>query len=193
MLLETINNVLDFSKLSTGKFVLEASISTRATMIRTAVDLLAGAARKKNLKLVLFIDDQVPAVLRGDPARLRQVLINLLNNAVKFTELGEVVVRVTVANEPKQRGLRLEVADTGIGIPQETQSRLFQPFYQADSSTTRRISVAADLALRSRAQLVELMGGGIGVISQPGEGSTFWFTVALEQSRDGRDGAGAGP
>ncbi len=183
VLLETINNVLDFSKLSTGKFVLEAIDFDTRTIIQTAVDLLAGAARKKNLELVLFIDDQVPNVLRGDPARLRQVLINLLNNAVKFTELGEVVVRVTVANEPKSSVLlRLEVADTGIGIPQETQSRLFEPFYQADSSTTRRFG-GSGLGLAISAQLVELMGGGIGVISQPGKGSTFWFTVALERSK----------
>ncbi len=182
VLLETINNVLDFSKLSTGKFVLETIEFDTRTVVQTALDLVADAARKKKLELALFIGDKVPHVLRGDPARLRQVLINLLNNAVKFTERGEVVVKVTLDNEAEESVLlRIDVTDTGIGIPQETQSRLFEPFYQADSSTTRRFG-GSGLGLAISAQLVELMGGRIGVISRPGEGSTFWFTAVLEKS-----------
>ncbi len=116
VLLDTINNVLDFTKLSTGKLVLEHTEFDMRTIIQTAVDILAGAAHEKNLELALSMDGQVPNVLRGDPGRLRQVLVNLLSNAVKFTEHGEVVVRVTLEGEAEKKALiRFAVSDTGVG------------------------------------------------------------------------------
>jgi PAS domain S-box-containing protein len=182
VLLETINNVLDFTKFSTGKLVLEHAEFDTRTVTQTALELVTDAARKKQLELLLFVDGQVPRVLRGDPGRLRQVLVNLLSNAVKFTARGEVVVRVTLEREAgKKSVIRFEVSDTGLGIPEQAQRRLFQPFYQADSSTTRRYG-GTGLGLAISAQLVELMGGRIGVTSRPGEGSTFWFTISLEKS-----------
>jgi PAS domain S-box-containing protein len=182
VLLETINNVLDFSKLSSGKVRLENTEFDPRVVTQTAMDLLADAARKKNLETALSLAPEVSRALRGDSGRLRQVLINLLGNAVKFTASGEVVLRVAAEQQSdKSAMLRFEVTDTGIGIPEETQPRLFQPFHQADTSTTRRYG-GSGLGLAICAQLVGLMGGQIGVRSRPGEGSTFWFTVSLEKA-----------
>ncbi len=187
VLLETINNVLDFSKISSGKVALENTEFDPRVVFQSAADLLADAARKKNLELAVHLADDLPTVLRGDPGRLRQVIVNLIGNAIKFTAAGEVVLRVSLesAADTSVR-LRFEVTDTGIGIAEDAQRRLFQPFHQADASTTRRFG-GSGLGLAISAQIVELMGGKIGVSSQPGKGSTFWFTASLEKAALGAD------
>jgi PAS domain S-box-containing protein len=179
VLLETLNNVLDFSKFSTGKTSLENTDFDLRVVVQTAVDVLAAPAAKKNLEVAFFVAEKLPRALRGDPGRLRQILVNLLGNAVKFTAAGQVVLKVTLERETDQSAvLRFEVSDTGIGIAPETQRHLFQPFHQADVSTTRKYG-GSGLGLAICAQLVQLMGGQIGVRSQLDEGSTFWFTAAL--------------
>jgi signal transduction histidine kinase/response regulator of citrate/malate metabolism len=180
-LLTIINEILDFSKIEAGRLVLEQVDFTLAEHLELALDLHADAAARKGLELVLHIDSNVPERVRGDPTRLRQIVLNLLGNAVKFTAQGEVVVRVILesVNDPKLF-LRFEVSDTGIGISSEVQQGLFEPFVQADSSTTRRFG-GTGLGLAICKRLAELMCGEIGVTSSPGRGSTFWFTVVLEQ------------
>jgi CheY-like chemotaxis protein len=146
------------------------------------VSLAAPAAREKGLSLTSAIDPALPPVIRGDAGRIRQVLTNLIGNAVKFTPRGEVAVRVTRARARGREGevVRFEVADTGSGIPLEAQPLLFQPFTQADGSMTRRYG-GSGLGLAICKQLVELLGGAIGFSSQPGHGAAFWFTAPLEE------------
>ncbi len=185
-LLSIINEILDFSKIEAGKMTLESINFDLRTTVEEAVDLLAPRAHGKNLELSCAVYNDVPVALTGDPGRLRQVLVNLLSNAVKFTESGEVAVRVTyVEGTDEEVRLRFEVSDTGIGIPEDARLRLFQPFSQADGSTTRKYG-GTGLGLMISKQLVELMGGSIGVESAPGQGSTFWFTA-----RCVRQGAGS--
>ncbi len=179
-LLTIINDILDFSKIEAGRLELEALDFDLTEAVQLALDLQLDAAARKSLELVLEIDPAIPAVLRGDPVRLRQVLLNLVGNAVKFTERGEVVVRVTPAasSDPGRCGLHFEIIDTGVGISSEVQSTLFQPFVQADSSTTRRYG-GTGLGLAISKRLVELMHGQIGVSSELGRGSNFHFTIEL--------------
>ena len=179
-LLSVINDVLDFSKIEAGRLVLEAVDFDLHEQLERTLDLQSGLARKKGLELVLDFANDAPRRHRGDPVRLRQIVLNLLGNAIKFTEKGEIVLRVlTVGPEADGHHLRIEVQDTGIGIPPAHQVNLFQRFSQADSSTTRRYG-GTGLGLAICRRLVQLMHGEIGVVSTPGEGSLFWFTVQLD-------------
>lgn len=180
-LLTIINDILDFSKIEAGKLALETiDFDLRVTVERVA-EMLRERARAKHIELAWHIDEGVHTLLRGDPVRLGQVLTNLLSNAVKFTEEGTVLVRVGKESESDSRiVIRFAVSDTGIGISEEAQHHLFQPFTQADSSTTRKYG-GTGLGLAISKQLVGFMGGEIGVKSEPGKGSEFWFTVPLEK------------
>ncbi|MCW8131436.1 MAG: response regulator [Planctomycetota bacterium] len=177
-LMRILNDILDFSKVDAGKLTLESHEFDLHASIESAVELLAARAHTKDLELSVAIGPSVPRVVSGDSVRLRQILTNLLGNAIKFTEQGEVWVRV--ANFGDAPGLlRFEVGDTGIGIDDAGRTRLFLPFSQVDSSMTRRFG-GTGLGLAISKQLVELMCGEMGVESVPGRGSTFWFTVALK-------------
>src|SRR5262245_32983643 len=178
-LLYLINDILDFSKIEAGKLELEAIDFDLYTTVEEAVGLLAEKASVKGLELICHVDAQSPCWLRGDPGRLRQVLLNLAGNAIKFTERGEVVVSACLEEQgPAGTVVRCEVRDTGAGIPAEVQPRLFGSFTQADTSTTRRFG-GTGLGLAISKRLVDLMGGEIGLTSEPGRGSTFRFTVRL--------------
>jgi PAS domain S-box-containing protein len=174
-LLSIINDILDFSKIEAGKLETECLDFDLYQAVDDVVQLLAPRAHARQLELACRIDDRLPGAVRGDPYRLRQVLTNLIANAVKFTDRGEVLVDVQRLDAST---LRFAVHDTGIGIPEQAKSRLFQPFEQADGSTTRRFG-GTGLGLAISRSLVELMGGTIGVDSTPDEGSTFWFTLPL--------------
>ncbi len=180
-LLSIINDILDFSKIESGKLEIENIDFDLRIAVESTVDILAVGAEKKGLEFSYFIDLEVPSRLRGDPGRLRQVLINFGSNAIKFTKYGEVAISVTLAKETdSQVTLRFAVRDTGIGIPADRMKKLFQSFSQVDSSTTRLYG-GTGLGLAISKQLAGLMGGQIGVESEEGKGSTFWFTVVLEK------------
>ena len=219
-LLEIVNEILDFAKVEAGKLTLEQVDFDTYETIEEVIDLVAERAQAKGLTLACEIDERVPVKLNGDPGRLRQILINLLGNAIKFTEHGEVVVRVHVEAEPQnmpQPGddracssekssdleslspispvaslcrLRISVADTGIGIPVHAQANIFEPFAQGDGSTTRKYG-GTGLGLAIVKQLAEMMHGSVSVHSIPGHGSTFSFTVRLQMSAESSSAAGA--
>jgi PAS domain S-box-containing protein len=183
-LLTVINDVLDFSKIEAGKLELETIDFDLQTVVDDAVVVVAPRAAAKNLELACRIEPDVPGILRGDPNRLRQVLLNLLGNAVKFTEQGEVVLHASVVKHTEaQATLRFAVSDTGIGIPADRMHRLFQSFTQVDGSMTRRYG-GTGLGLAIAQQLAELMAGKIGVTSEVGRGSTFWFTAVFGRGDD---------
>jgi signal transduction histidine kinase len=180
-LLNTINDILDFSKIESGRLTLETIDFDLRTTVEEVLDLFAESADRKGLELGCLLHAEVPTALRGDRSRLRQILINLIGNALKFTPQGEVMIHVTRSEEAADRILiEFAVIDTGIGIAPEVQARLFQPFSQADTSTTRKFG-GTGLGLAICKQLLEQMGGRIGVESVPGRGSTFRFTVWLTQ------------
>jgi PAS domain S-box-containing protein len=198
-LLSIINDILDLSKLEAGEMRLEILEFNLSICMNEVLDLLATPAQEKGIEVVALIDSEVPLQIKGDAARLRQILTNLINNAIKFTEAGEVVIEVADASNPgllaasdnqkileNIEPLKIEnndsmlllfkVTDTGIGIAPEDKKKLFQSFTQVDASTTRKYG-GTGLGLAISKELVELMGGQIGVESTPGQGSTFWFTV----------------
>src|SRR3954464_15016552 len=179
-LLDLLSNVLDLSRIESGKLELEHTDFSIAELLEAVRSLLAPQAVERGLTLAFELDENVPLNLKGDPTRLRQVLINLIGNGLKFTSRGEVRARVSRQPEPDGHiRLRFEVRDTGIGIPQEKQAELFEPFVQADSSTTRRYG-GSGLGLAISKRVVEAMGGTLEVESLPGVGSRFWFEVGLE-------------
>ncbi len=184
-LLDVINDILDFSKVEAGKLTLAEVDFDLRQLVEDVVEVVAEPSRSKGLELFGYVQPGVPVALHGDPGRLRQVLLNLTGNAVKFTERGEVVVR---AERVERAGpdivIRFEVTDTGIGIPAEHRERLFEAFSQGDASTTRRFG-GTGLGLAISRQLIELMGGRIGVTSEPGRGSTFWTEVPLRRQQNG--------
>lgn len=178
-LLSIINDILDFSKIEAGKLELERIEFGLRQTLEEAVELFAEPAGKKGIELTCFLPNEIPDAVIGDPVRLRQIVLNLVGNAMKFTERGDVSVRVhCLAQDADRVTLKYEVRDTGIGIPEETQKRLFTAFSQADGSTTRRFG-GTGLGLAIVRQLVHLMGGEVGIESVPGQGSTFWFTTQL--------------
>jgi signal transduction histidine kinase/CheY-like chemotaxis protein/HPt (histidine-containing phosphotransfer) domain-containing protein len=180
-LLGVINDILDFSKIESGKLDLENETLSLQATIEEACDIAAPRAREKGLELLADMDDHVPIWVRGDVTRLRQVLLNFINNAIKFTDKGQVVVSVRVQRElvPGHSALlEFRVRDSGIGIPADRQSALFQSFTQVDASTTRKYG-GTGLGLAICKRLAEIMQGQVGVESTLGEGSTFWFTAAL--------------
>jgi PAS domain S-box-containing protein len=181
-LLTVLDDILDFSKIEAGKLDVERIDHDLRTVVEESAALLAARAHEKGLEITCLVDTALPAVLRGDPGRLRQVLLNLLGNAVKFTSTGEVGVQARVVDSDEQQvTVELEVHDTGIGIDPQSLDRLFEAFSQADASTTRRYG-GTGLGLAISRQLVELMGGTLTVRSTPGRGSTFTARLPFPRS-----------
>jgi signal transduction histidine kinase len=180
-LLAIINDILDFSKIEAGKLELRPQVFDLGELLRSACTMVAFEAEKKGLRLALHVDPAVPLALVGDPGRIRQVLVNLVGNAIKFTDHGHVEIHCTSLDRGDGRArLRVEVRDTGVGIPRARLHELFESFSQLDASPTREHH-GTGLGLAISKKLVEKMGGEVGVQSEEGRGSTFWFTMSLEE------------
>ncbi|MFN0150556.1 MAG: response regulator [bacterium] len=187
-LLTIINDILDVSKIEAGKLQIDTIDFDLRTTVEEAVDVMATAAATNAVSVSCLVSPDVPNAVRGDPGRIRQVLLNLLSNAVKFTKHGDVVVRLASETiDSGREGVRFEVKDTGIGIDAAVLKTLFRPFVQADKSTTRKFG-GTGLGLAICRRLVELMHGTIGAESTPGEGSRFWFVLPLERQANARAG-----
>jgi len=179
-LLDIINDILDFSKIEAGKLALESMDFDPRQVVEEVAEMLGYPASAKEIEIASLIHADVPVGLRGDPGRLRQVLVNLAGNAIKFTHFGQVTIRAALANaHGGDSFIRFEISDTGIGIGDQDLRLLFESFSQVDSSTTRKFG-GTGLGLAISKQLVEMMGGEIGVMSEPGKGSTFWFTCKFK-------------
>jgi PAS domain S-box-containing protein len=180
-LLSLINDILDFSKIEARKLELEILDFDLRNTLGDAAEMLAGRAYEKGIELLCMVTPETPSLLRGDPGRLRQIVMNLAGNAIKFTQKGEVSIRASLESDNEARvRVRFTVTDTGIGIPTDRIPSLFSPFTQVDGSTTRKFG-GTGLGLAISKQLAELMGGSIGVESEEGVGSTFWFTALFEK------------
>jgi len=180
-LLNILNDILDFSKIEAGRLDLESIDFDLRALVEDVASMFSQPAHAKGLELVCSVPVEMPAVLRGDPGRLRQIVTNLVGNAVKFTPSGEVVLELTMAGgDDTSTTMRFQVVDTGIGITESAQAPVFESFAQADTGTTRRYG-GTGLGLTISRQLVDLMGGEIGLTSEVGRGSTFWFTVPLQR------------
>jgi signal transduction histidine kinase/FixJ family two-component response regulator len=179
-LLNLICDILDFSKIEAGMLKLNIVRFDLHQAVEELAQLYAGPAHRKGLHLICQIDDLVPRFVMGDPDRLCQVLTNLVGNAIKFTQQGEVAIHISVESIDEMISLRFEVRDTGIGVPVDAQSRIFQEFSQADGSTARKYG-GTGLGLAIVKRLVEMMNGEVGIHSEPGKGSNFWFTVSFRR------------
>lgn len=180
-LLVIVNDILDFSKIEAGKLDFETLDFDLRLSLEEMIEVITFKAREKGIEIACFIHPDVPALLKGDPGRLRQIILNLSTNAIKFTENGSVSIRVTLKSEiENQAEILFEITDTGIGIPEDRLNRLFKSFSQVDASTTRKFG-GTGLGLVISKRLTELMKGKIGVTSEPGKGSTFWFTAVFDK------------
>ncbi|MBF0110026.1 MAG: PAS domain S-box protein [Magnetococcales bacterium] len=181
-LLSLINDILDFSKIEAGKIDIEEIDFSPVTVIEGSAELMAGQTGQKGLVLETFVSPKIPQTLRGDPGRLRQMLLNLISNAVKFTEKGSITVKARMETDSPDRAVvRFMVEDTGIGLSKQGRDRLFEPFIQADGDTTRKYG-GTGLGLAISKRLTELMSGTIGVESEEGKGSTFWIRIPFKLS-----------
>lgn len=182
-MLALINDILDFSKIEAGKLDLVEEEFDIRTLIETTVEGFAHKADEKDLELAVFIDPDLPTNVIGDPGRLRQILTNLIGNALKFTHKGEIVVECKlVESKPDTLNIQFSVRDTGIGIPQDKLDLIFKDFTQADGSTTRKYG-GTGLGLSISKKLTQMMGGKIWVESEVNKGSTFYFTVILKSGK----------
>jgi two-component system sensor histidine kinase/response regulator len=182
-LLAIINDILDFSKIEAGKMTFEKTNFDLSETVRNSVALLVPRAQSKNLPVTCLLAENIGGKLVGDASRLRQILLNLIGNAIKFTDAGEVALEITQISETaEEASLHFSVRDTGLGIPEDVQKNLFQSFAQADASTTRKFG-GTGLGLAICRKLVELMGGSIGLTSTLGKGSTFWFTLKFGKQK----------
>lgn len=183
VLLGLVNDILDFSKIEAGKLSLETIDFDVARTVEEAVDMVSLEAHKKSLDVVIDIDPDVPRFIKGDPVRIRQIVVNLFNNAVKFTTEGSITILVRNAPSRHHQSLLFKVVDTGMGVEEEKLNRLFKPFSQVDPSTTRKFG-GTGLGLSICRSLVELMQGKIGVQSSVGQGSSFWFTLPVRYAEN---------
>ena len=183
-LLAIMNNILDFSKIEAGRLALDSIVFDPCRIVREVISTCKASALHKGLTLDSHVDSEIPSSLIGDPTRLRQIILNLLSNAVKFTHQGGVDLNVSIARfEQTQVTLNFRISDTGIGIPKDKQALIFQPFIQADGSTTRKYG-GTGLGLTIAAELAEMMEGRIWLDSEVGHGTTFYFTAHFAVAED---------